>query len=160
MNEPTLNFGRQHGDGGHSSLPFFAVTCAALATGALSSPPSERDALVPFSAQAFYTLSQQALGIWDTHVSSLSKRPTTKDDTEQLDYLLACLIGVVYLLESGTVMAASADVVGDDVQDEDMELNEDMRVVSSLVRASLLLMIVSLDVIPFYLSAYHRSEKW
>ena len=133
------------GDGGpHSSLTFFAITCAALAIGAVSSLSEDDSALAPSSAAFFYALSQQALGLWDTHVSSsTSKHSTTKGDAEQIEYLFACLLNVVYLLQSGTVAAASVDKVGDDVQDDDTEIgdepqDDDSQIVSSLVRAALL----------------------
>jgi hypothetical protein len=124
------------GDGGHHfSLTFLAMLCAALAIGAVSSP-SEDDSLVPSSAAFFYALSQQALGIWDTHVSSSASM--SKGDAEQIEYLFACLLDIVYLLQSGTVAAAST-YKDDDFQDEDMEPgderhNDDSQIASSLVR--------------------------
>jgi len=129
-------------DGGHQSLTFFAMTCAALAIGAVSSPSENDGALKPSSGAFFYALSQQALGIWDTHVSSSSSKPsTTKGDAEQMEYLFACLLSIVYLLQSGTVAAASVDKADYDIQDEDAETgdelqDDDSHTVTSLVRAA------------------------
>ena len=124
--------------GYRSSLTFFAMMCATLAIGALSS--SKRDCnLLPSTPAFLYALSQQALGIWDTHISSLpSKR---SDDTEQTEYLLASLLGVLYLLESGSIAAASTDEVDDEAQEEDMESSQELQdneaqMVTSLVCAS------------------------
>lgn len=129
------------GDGGHRfSLTFFAMTCAALAIGAISTTSDDRS-LVPSSAAYFYALSQQALGVWSTHVSS-SPSKQSKDDTEQIEFLLACLMNTVYLLLSGTVAAASTDESEGNVQQDDMEVGEglqddDAQIVSSLVRVHL-----------------------
>jgi hypothetical protein len=135
------------------------MTCAALAIGAVSSPSEDDSALMPSSAAFFYALSQQALGIWDTHVSSSSKPSTTKGDAEQMEYLIACLLNIVYLLQSDTVAAASVDKAGDDIQDEDMETDDELQdddshIVTSLVRAA-----TSLPVIGFVSLALFRLEK-
>lgn len=137
-------------DGGHQSLTFFAITCAALAIGAVSSPNEDDSALTPSSAAFFYALSQQALGIWDTHVSSSSKPSTIKGDVEHMEYLFACLLSIVYLLQSGTVAAASVDKADDDedIQDENMETDDELQdddshIVTSLVRATTSLLVIA-----------------
>lgn len=84
------------------SLAFFAVMCAVLAVGSSSSQgssPSENPAF-------FFALSQQALGVWDTHASSSG----IAEERERMDFLLASLISVVYLLLPGSSVSA----VGED----------------------------------------------
>ena len=79
------------------SLPFFAVICAVLAVG---SHPSSNQGSIPSENPAFFfALSQQALGVWDTHTSSSGNA----DERERMDFLLASLIGMVYLIFSGSV---------------------------------------------------------
>jgi hypothetical protein len=91
--------------GGESfSLPFFAVTCAVLAIG---SHPSSNQGSIPSENPAFFfALSQQALGVWDTHTSSSGNA----EESERMDFLLASLIGMVYLIFSGS----SGSAVGED----------------------------------------------
>ncbi|KAF8804356.1 hypothetical protein BYT27DRAFT_7243763 [Phlegmacium glaucopus] len=91
------------------SLPFFAVMCAVLAVGSHSS--SSGQGFIPAEDPAFlFALSQQALGVWDTHTSTSGHA----EEREQMDFLLASLIGVMYLMLSGS----SASAVG---EDEDTE---------------------------------------
>ena len=91
-------------DGENFSLPFFAVICAVLAVG---SHPSSNQGSVPSENPAFFfALSQQALGVWDTHTSSSGNA----EERERMDFLLASLIGMVYLIFSGS----SGSAVGAD----------------------------------------------
>lgn len=89
-------------EGREESLTFFAATCAALALGALvsrpstttsslSSSPSPPLTAVPTEDPVFlYALSTQALGVYDDE----------GEDGPDLDYLVASVIGVVFLLIS------------------------------------------------------------
>jgi hypothetical protein len=111
--ESSFGGGRMVDDGGdvggeNFSLPFFAVICAVLAVG--SHPSSNRDSAPSENPAFFFALSQQALGVWDTHTSSSGNA----EEREQMDFLLANLIGMVYLIFSGS----SGSAVG---EDEDQE---------------------------------------
>jgi hypothetical protein len=93
------------------SLPFFAVICAVLAVG---SHPSSNQCSNPSENPAFFfALSQQALGVWDTHTSSSGNA----EEKERMDFLLASLIGMVYLIFSG-----SSGAVGKDEDQEGINL--------------------------------------
>ena len=107
--------GRMVDDGGDMggdffSLPFFAVICAVLAVG--SHPSSNQGSLPSENPAFFFALSQQALGVWDTHTSSSGNA----EERERMDFLLASLIGVVYLIFSGSSGSAV-------VEDGDQEGN-------------------------------------
>ena len=82
------------------SLAFFAVMCAVLAVGSHSSF-SNQSSIPAENPAFFYALSQQALGVWDTHASSSGN----VEERERMDFLLASLIGVVYLMLSGSTSA-------------------------------------------------------
>jgi len=91
------------------SIAFFAVMCAVLAVGSQSSSSSQ--GFIPAENPAFlFALSQQALGVWDTHTSTSGN----VEEREQMDFLLASLIGVVYLMLSGSLASAVEE-------DEDIE---------------------------------------
>ena len=93
----------QNAAGQGQSLTFFALMCAVLAIGAYTSS-SSNDSSTSESPAFFYALSQQALGVRDTHVSSTSSSSSSSsaaDEAERMDYLLACLAGVEYLMLSG-----------------------------------------------------------
>ena len=94
------------------SLPFFAVICAVLAVGSHSS--SNQGSVSSENPAFFFALSQQALGVWDTHTSSSGNA----DEREQMDFLLASLIGMVYLIFSGS----SGSAVGEDEGQEGINL--------------------------------------
>jgi hypothetical protein len=114
---------------GAFSLTFFAQICAVLAIGAISSEIAGGEKTPTTESPAFfYALSQQALGVWDTHDSSSAT--TAGNIEEKLEYLFASLLGVVYFLLSGTV-ASAADSSQNNVE-EDGE-DEDSRLVSTLV---------------------------
>ena len=99
--------------GEECSLAFFAVMCAVLAVGSQSS--SSNQGSIPSENPAFfYALSQQALGVWDTHASSSGNA----EEREQMDFLLASLISVVYLMLSGS----SASAVGEGEDQEGINL--------------------------------------
>ncbi|KDR77288.1 hypothetical protein GALMADRAFT_267440 [Galerina marginata CBS 339.88] len=92
----------EQGNPEEQSLTFFATMCAVLAIGAVVPSPAFPMAglSAPTESPAFfYALSQQALGVWDTHTTSGTQ---ALDEAERMDYLLACLIGVEYLLLSGS----------------------------------------------------------
>ena len=98
--------------GGKFSLPFFAVICAVLAVG---SHPSSNQGSVPSENPAFFfALSQQALGVWDTDTSSSGNA----EERERMDFLLANLIGMVYLIFSGS----SGSALGEDEDQEGLNL--------------------------------------
>ena len=94
------------------SLPFFAVICAVLAVG--SHPSSNRGSVPSENPAFFFALSQQALGVWDTHTSSSGNA----EERERMDFLLASLIGMVYLIFSGS----SRSAVGEDEDQEGVNL--------------------------------------
>jgi hypothetical protein len=72
------------------SLPFFSIACAVLAIGTSVCPP-ELLGGENINAGFLHALSQQALSIWETSSSQKSER-------DYISYLVACLIGVNYLL--------------------------------------------------------------
>jgi len=87
----------------HRTLTFFASMCAALAIGAVSSSPSYESNSGTTATQSpafFYALSQQALGVWDTHTTSFGPSNAAAYDAERLQYLLACFMGMQYILLS------------------------------------------------------------
>lgn len=94
------------------SLTFFAIMCAVLAIGAsippaAGSPISSSTADAIKSSPAFlFALSQQALGVWDTHASSVTFGipSAAAEESEKLDYLLACIAGLCYLLFTSSPM--------------------------------------------------------
>ena len=90
------------------SLPFFAVICAVLAVGSHSS--SNQGSIPSENPAFFFALSQQALGVWDMHTSSSGNT----EERERMDFLLANLIGMVYLIFSGSLGSAMGE-------DEDQE---------------------------------------
>ncbi|KAF8902573.1 hypothetical protein CPB84DRAFT_1707532 [Gymnopilus junonius] len=95
----------QSASGEGQSLTFFATMCAVLAIGSYySSSSGDSNPHATESPAFFYALSQQALGVWDTHVSSTSGSSSSAsaaaDEAERMDYLLACLVGVEYLMLS------------------------------------------------------------
>ena len=92
------------------SLTFFAVMCAVLAVGCHSS--SSQGSIPAENPAFFFAISQQALGVWDTHTSSSGNA----EETEQMDFLLASLISVVYLMLSGSL------AVGEDEDKEGTNL--------------------------------------
>ena len=116
--ESSFGGGRIVDDGGgmggeKASLPFFAVLCAVLAVG--SHPSSSNQGSIPSENPAFFfALSQQALGVWDTHTSSSGNA----EERERMDFLLANLIGMVYLIFSGS----SGSTVGEDEDQEGINL--------------------------------------
>ncbi|KAF9485712.1 hypothetical protein BDN70DRAFT_823502, partial [Pholiota conissans] len=104
--------------GEDQSLTFFALMCAVLAMGASVSPPppsssNTTNISAPLSPRAttetpafLYALSQQALGVWDTHHTTLasaahSAAGAAAEETERMDFLLACIAGLGYLLLTG-----------------------------------------------------------
>ena len=93
------------------SLAFFAVMCAVLAVGSYSS--SGQSSIPVENPVFFFALSQQALGVWDTYTSSSGN----VEDREQMNFLLANLISVVYLM-----LSESSTVVGEDKDQEDISL--------------------------------------
>ena len=109
--------GRTVDDGGGMggekfSLPFFAVMCAVLAVG---SHPSSNPGSIPSENPAFFfALSQQALGVWDTHTSSSGNA----EERERMDFLLASLIDTVYLIFSGS----SGSAMGEEEDQEGINL--------------------------------------
>ena len=117
-NGSSVGGGRIVDDGGGMggekySLPFFAVICAVLAVG--SHPSSSNQGSIPSENPAFFfALSQQALGVWDTHTSSSGNA----EERERMDFLLASLIGMVYLTFSGS----SGSTVGEDEEQEGLNL--------------------------------------
>jgi len=116
---------------GPVSLTFFAQICAVLAIGAKSSEIAGGENTPTTESPAFfYALSQQALGVWDTYNSSSPTTTTTGDIEEELEYLFASLLGVVYFLLSGTV-ASAADSSQNNVEESGED--EDSRLVSTLV---------------------------
>ena len=94
------------------SLTFFAVMCAVLAVGSHSS--SSQGSIPSENPAFFFALSQQALGVWDTHTSSSGDT----EERERMDFLLASLIGVAYLILSGS----SASAVDEDEDKEGINL--------------------------------------
>jgi hypothetical protein len=122
------------------SLTFFAATCAMLAVGAglesstsshsypdrpdgspsNSTPPVPSNPLSSTtgasmgtsstSSAFFYALSQQALGVWDTHVSSSMGNGEREGDREKerADYILACILGVGYLMSQVRLESSAA----------------------------------------------------
>ena len=58
----------------------------------------------------FYALSQQALGVWDTHVSSSMGNGGREGDREKerADYILACILGVGYLMSQVRLESSTA----------------------------------------------------
>jgi ABC-type nickel/cobalt efflux system permease component RcnA len=121
--------GNDDATGEDQPLTFFALMCAILAMGAsvpspppsaASSSPSPNSNTSPVSPRAtaetpafLYALSQQALGVWDTHHTALAAGhahahahahahpppPTAMaEEAEKMDYLLACIAGLGYLL--------------------------------------------------------------
>ena len=59
----------------------------------------------------FYALSQQALGVWDTHVSSSMGNGEQEGDREKerADYILACILGVGYLMSQVRLESSTAE---------------------------------------------------
>ncbi|KJA25345.1 hypothetical protein HYPSUDRAFT_85475 [Hypholoma sublateritium FD-334 SS-4] len=98
----------EDGTGDDHSLTFFAVMCGVLAIGASipssSAPLTTTTDAIKENPAFLYALSQQALGVWDTHTSSTSSGSalTAAEETEKLDYLLACIAGLSYLLFSNS----------------------------------------------------------
>ncbi|KAF9564094.1 hypothetical protein CPC08DRAFT_292792 [Agrocybe pediades] len=84
------------------SLPFFASLSATLAVGAFVSSQSGSDTGSASSSNPAFllALSQQALGVWDTHTTSFGSAHSVAYDTERLQYLLACFTGMQYLFLS------------------------------------------------------------
>ncbi|KAF8153178.1 hypothetical protein B0H34DRAFT_861342 [Crassisporium funariophilum] len=136
------------------SLPFFAMMCAVLAVGSYASPsppstPSHGSSspsgfsmtglglAMPGmtvnqmeSPAFFYALSQQALGVWDTHTSSSG----SAEEGERMDYVLASLIGVLYLLLSGSLSSSGMGEEGD--KDSVSNVNPVYPLVGKLVNAA------------------------
>ena len=101
------SFGRESGGmkrEEESSLAFFAVICAVLAVGSHSSS-SSRSSNPAENPAFFFALSQQALGVWDMHTPSSE----SAEGRERMDFLLASLIGVVYLMISGSSASAAGE---------------------------------------------------
>ena len=109
----TKNTAKSNGENGDGagddhSLTFFAVMCAVLAIGASipssSAPLTTTTDAIKENPAFLYALSQQALGVWDTHTSTTSSGSalTAAEETEKLDYLLACIAGLSYLLFSNS----------------------------------------------------------
>lgn len=107
-NTAKSNGENEDGTGDDHSLTFFAVMCAVLAIGASipssSAPLTTTTDAIKENPAFLYALSQQALGVWDTHTSSTSSGSalTAAEETEKLDYLLACIAGLSYLLFSNS----------------------------------------------------------
>jgi hypothetical protein len=59
----------------------------------------------------FYALSQQALGVWDTHVSSSMGNGEREVDREmeRSDYIFACILGVGYLMSRTRLESSTAE---------------------------------------------------
>ena len=79
-----------------------------------SNPSSSSHASVRTSSTSpafFYALSQQALGVWDTHVSSSMGNGESEDDREKerTDYILACILGVGYLMSRFRLESSTAE---------------------------------------------------
>jgi hypothetical protein len=94
------------------SLTFFAVMCAVLAVGSHAS--SSQGSTLSENPAFFFALSQQALGVWDTHATSSGN----VEERDQMDFLLASLISVAYLILSGS----SASAVGEEEDQEGIKL--------------------------------------
>jgi len=92
---------------GEQSLTFFAKMCAVFAVGASVSSPATSGMASTESPAFFYALAQQALGVWDTHISSSGSAGI--EERERMDYLFACLVGVIYLLHSGSAVGEGGD---------------------------------------------------
>lgn len=103
----------------HESLPYFALTAALMAVGALNSPPvrglktdsSNKFGTVDHSGSPsfLYALSQQALSVWMEGGQPLpagikDEQASTKE--MRADFLRACLVGLHYLM--ATAGAASS----------------------------------------------------
>lgn len=134
--------GEDSGAGDEQSLTFFSTVCAVLAIGALAStsPPSSSlsprstsilgrnssptTSVATDSAAFFYALSQQALSIWEIHLSSSSpsainigtennreesdadKERTDETEKERIQSVLAYIVGVEYLQLLSSVSAS------------------------------------------------------
>jgi hypothetical protein len=87
-------------------------------------PSSALDGTPPFSHAFFYALSQQAMGVWDTHVSSSGNGEREGEgvrEREGMDYILACVTGVGYLM-SRIRLTSSA---GEDLEGEKEKRHRD-----------------------------------
>ncbi|KAF9011805.1 hypothetical protein BDQ17DRAFT_789388 [Cyathus striatus] len=87
------------------ALPLFASLCAALFLGASSLPNTLTPPSQATSPEFLYALSQQALGVWDTHraahMGSNTGEYSRREERERVDYLTACLLGVEGMLLRG-----------------------------------------------------------
>ena len=99
-----------HPDASHGTPSNSGATTPALP----SSPSSSSRASVRTSSTSpafFYALSQQALGVWDTHISSSMGNGESEDDREKerTDYILACILGVGYLMSRIRLESSTAE---------------------------------------------------
>ncbi|KAF8639217.1 hypothetical protein AX17_001702 [Amanita inopinata Kibby_2008] len=101
-------------DRGHS-LPFFAAVCVALALGVMWSTEEQGESQLPTPMQTptreetetsafFYALARQALCVWETSATLTcgddkeAGKTENANEEERLDYLVASLLSVGYLL--------------------------------------------------------------
>jgi len=121
------------GDTALPSLTFFAMMCATLAIGAASSPNDDDESTTSESPPFFYFIAQQALGVWDTN--KFSSTSWVANDCEEMEYIFACLLCIMYLLRSG---ALTTVVANSRREGQDYEALEDERakILSSLVCCS------------------------
>lgn len=112
------------------SLTFFAMMCATFAIGAASNPNDDDESTTSESPSFFYSIAQQALGIWDTH--KFSSTSWVANDCEEMESIFACLLCIMYLLRSGAVTTVVANRRR---EGRDYEALEDKRakILSSLV---------------------------
>lgn len=90
--------------GGETSLSFFGCMCAVLAVGAHAAP--SRSGENSTNTPAFlYALSQQALGVWETHAAGAG---AGVEEPERMDFLLASLVSTVYVLYSRSTLSSSS----------------------------------------------------
>ncbi|CAA7268778.1 unnamed protein product [Cyclocybe aegerita] len=124
--------GQQEQEHEPESLPFFALLCFVLAVGA-SSPASPSSPLESGNEPHTHTpgflfeLGRQALGVWDTCCPSFSSFSSSSSagglgkermEREREEYVLACVVGVVYLVRAGTIQRPSFGVEDADDDDE------------------------------------------
>jgi len=121
---------RVHSPGGDISLPFFGMMCATLAIGAASSPNHDDESTTSKSPAFFHSIAQQTLGVWDT--CRFSSTSWVANDCEGMEYILACLLCIMYLLRSGTVTAIVAKSHREGQDCEALE-DEQTTILSSLV---------------------------
>ena len=87
--------------GGETSLSFFGCMCAVLAVGAHAALPGRNGENSANTPAFLYALSQQALGVWETHAASAGV-----EEPERMDFLLASLVSTVYVLYSRSALSS------------------------------------------------------